>query len=1226
MKHSATSCVKGFLAPKLAVKLLLVSLGLTVGAFAQYPGNPDDPDSTLSADLWREWMSVLQREPSQISGPRLYLMTDREVLQTSPTTASFQNGSYRMVLADGSVPDVDGDDDGHTDVVELTHPSGPDWNDPDSVPLEGDPLVEIPPDAFSILIADGSILGIADSTLVTDTRAVSVKPASGSAVRVSAAPYSNFERPVSFRDFSSQFYYYYVVSGQTTGEYRQYPLSLYYLDKDFPNPQNCNALESSVVPGVYRVEFPTIVNAPIGKASIDVAHRLVPNGSLTIGQKKPTWLVRSLKSYEKGITTVEQKWVNGRLKFDPYLPFDITWDNLYNTGLASTADYIEVSFVDEDLGRISYTFRVNAATSSLSLNLSNSMYLIYGTLRERMAGSIIQPAGIAARPLHESIKGNIVMRYLRYANRQVSADLSSVTVRVPIEMYTSYASWRKELFPLYSSSDDSVSGPSADPDGDGLTNQEEFDQGLDPWVATLAVVNPESEDITINSATLSAMIVNDPLTEDNPLAGPAPEIYERGVVYSVSSTNPFPTVDGPGVNRVPSPNTAVVSDASVNLQTVIITVANHKLAVGTSAYANISGLLNTELNEFGELVEAETINGRFLVKSLDSNRLSYTVPGVVGIVENTGELEPTWIVVAVTGLASGTQYSFQGYVMTDVGIFYSSVSSFYTLTPPPVTLPTVTTPTTGSITGNSAVLSGDVTSDGNSPITERGVVYSISSTNDNPFIGGSGVTKKLTTGTTGIFTVNVTALTANTTYSFRAYAINAVGTSHTSAIGTFTTPTAPIVTSPTSANITSTTATLGGNVTSTGGSAILQRGIVFSLTATNANPEMGGTGVTAFAASTTGTGVFTANATNLLPGRGYSYKAYAINSIGRGYTLAGTFTTPGALATISAPTISNVTSTSASLGANVTSDGSSPILERGFVYSVTATDSDPNVGDPTAIKVTALGATDLFSVSITGLASNTGYTFKPYAINSAGTAYGAPYAFFTTFPPLTVSSPTVTDVTATMATLGGTVASDGATTVSERGVVYSIDPNIAPVVDGPGVTKKTATGSMGAFTVGVTGLSPVTDYYFRAFATNTAGTSYSEVSTFKTVPAQLLGLAQMEWVPGPQQPQVQALQLRTFSLEEPQPAQLQTSSVEEPQPTAVVESPQAVPGFVYYKAESERVMIFEIQTSSDNREWLPINQDDWIVTETSTEIRATWGSTVVSPPTRIFFRTGAPIR
>jgi hypothetical protein len=167
---------------------------------------------------------------------------------------------------------------------------------------------------------------------------------------------------------------------------------------------------------------------------------------------------------------------------------------------------------------------------------------------------------------------------------------------------------------------------------------------------------------------------------------------------------------------------------------------------------------------------------------------------------------------------------------------------------------------------------------------------------------------------------------------------------------------------------------------------------------------------------------------------------------------------------------------------------------------------------------------------------------------------------------------------------------------------------------------------MGAFTVSVTGLSSATSYYFRAYATNTVGTSYSATSTFKTETAALLGLALMEWVPAPQQPQVQALQLQTFSLEEPQPAQLQTTAVEEPQPTAVVESPQVVPGFVYYKAAAEEIdgMTYQIETSSDNREWLPINENDWTVTETSAEIRATWVSTG-SPPTRIFFRIRSDI-
>jgi hypothetical protein len=475
--------------------------------------------------------------------------------------------------------------------------------------------------------------------------------------------------------------------------------------------------------------------------------------------------------------------------------------------------------------------------------------------------------------------------------------------------------------------------------------------------------------------------------------------------------------------------------------------------------------------------------------------------------------------VPVSGLVSATQYSYCGYVITDVGTFYTSpVSTFTTLSQAPLTLPAVTAPTSSTITGTSAALGGNVTADGGSAITERGVVYSVTGVNGDPFIGGGGVTKVVGSGTTGVFTVNATGLLGNTTYSFRAYATNSVGTSHTSSIGTFTTVT-PTVVSPTSANIAASSATLGGNVTSDGGSAVVQRGVVFSLTATNPNPAIGGTGVSSVVASTAGTGVFTVNVAGLLPGKIYSFKAYAMNG-GTSYTPVGSFTTAAALATITLPTISGIT--------------------------------------------------------------------------------------------------------ATTATLGGTVASD--TTVSERGVVYTLDPNIAPVLGGPDVTKKTATGTTGAFTVGVTGLSSATSYYFRAYATNTAGTSYSVTSSFATNPVQLLGLALMEWVPAPQQAQVQALQLQTYSEEDSQSAQLQTSAVEEPQPTAVVESPQVVPGFVYYKAAAEEIdqMIYQIETSLDNREWLPINEDDWTVTETSAEIRATWVSTG-SPPTRIFFRIRSDI-
>ena len=103
-----------------------------------------------------------------------------------------------------------------------------------------------------------------------------------------------------------------------------------------------------------------------------------------------------------------------------------------------------------------------------------------------------------------------------------------------------------------------------------------------------------------------------------------------------------------------------------------------------------------------------------------------------------------------------------------------------------VQVPTVTTPTSASLAVTTARLGGTVTSAGSTTITERGVVYAPTGTNPDPMIGGTGVVKATTTGTTGVFTVAVTGLTQATDYSFKAYAVNSLGTSYSS-VATFTT-------------------------------------------------------------------------------------------------------------------------------------------------------------------------------------------------------------------------------------------------------------------------------------------------------------------------------------------------------------------------------------------------------------------------------------------------------
>jgi len=98
----------------------------------------------------------------------------------------------------------------------------------------------------------------------------------------------------------------------------------------------------------------------------------------------------------------------------------------------------------------------------------------------------------------------------------------------------------------------------------------------------------------------------------------------------------------------------------------------------------------------------------------------------------------------------------------------------------PPTTPSVNTGIVTVITNTTAAVAGNVTSDGGTTITARGICYA---TTPNPDISGTKVTA---TGTTGNFTANLTSLIASTLYHVRAFASNSVGTSY-GADFTFTT-------------------------------------------------------------------------------------------------------------------------------------------------------------------------------------------------------------------------------------------------------------------------------------------------------------------------------------------------------------------------------------------------------------------------------------------------------
>ena len=84
-------------------------------------------------------------------------------------------------------------------------------------------------------------------------------------------------------------------------------------------------------------------------------------------------------------------------------------------------------------------------------------------------------------------------------------------------------------------------------------------------------------------------------------------------------------------------------------------------------------------------------------------------------------------------------------------------------------------------------------------------------------------------------------------------------------------------------------------------------------------------------------------------------------------------------------------------------------------------------------------------------------------------------------------------ITINSAQSGGNITSDNGSGVTARGVCWNTSPN--PTISNSHTSDGTGIGS---FTSSMTGLIPSTTYYVRAYATNSAGTSYGNSESFTT--------------------------------------------------------------------------------------------------------------------------------
>ena len=289
------------------------------------------------------------------------------------------------------------------------------------------------------------------------------------------------------------------------------------------------------------------------------------------------------------------------------------------------------------------------------------------------------------------------------------------------------------------------------------------------------------------------------------------------------------------------------------------------------------------------------------------------------------------------------------------------------------TLPTVSTKSCTNITDEYAICGGNVTADGRSKVTARGVCWAKAEypTVDNAHtVNGAGV---------GEFTSQLSELERGVTYYVRAYATNKQGTAYGNQL-TLTTQTGlPEVETISVNEITATSAISCGKIISNGNHTIVAYGVCWSnISATPTILDCHTEEVGIFA-------TYTSMITNLQPGTSYYVRAYATNEVGTNYGASMIFSTLSGLPILTTLNISNATKTSANSGGVITDNGGFAITARGVCWS---THSNPTINDNKTIDGMGLGQFEstIIDVDLTNYTNK--YFVRAYATNANGTAYG----------------------------------------------------------------------------------------------------------------------------------------------------------------------------------------------------------------------------------------------
>ena len=394
-----------------------------------------------------------------------------------------------------------------------------------------------------------------------------------------------------------------------------------------------------------------------------------------------------------------------------------------------------------------------------------------------------------------------------------------------------------------------------------------------------------------------------------------------------------------------------------------------------------------------------------------------------------------------------------------------------------VVLPTVVTSAVTQITVSSAVMGGNVTSDGGATVTERGVVYSTSQNPDindiNDFICpcGSG---------TGEFTYTATTLKSNTTYYVRAYAKNEKGTAYGEQVS-FTTA-EEISETPVYVDLGLPSGIKWAD-RNVGATKPWEYGDHFAWGETSTKDNYS---EETYSHATLKRGFI------ITKYKGYDYSILLAEDDAATAKWGGEWRMPTKEERDELYEYCNWewTTKNGVEGYKVTSKQNGNSIFLPLAGSVDGDWTNTAYGFYWTSTVNTENTWNAYDINFTSSSVLMNDDVRYYG-RSVRPVYGSRAAVMPV-----VATSAVTQITENSAVLGGNVTYDGNATVTERGVVYSTSPN--PVITNLNNFIRPCGSGTGEFTYNATTLQANTTYYVRAYAKNEKGTAYGAEVSFTT--------------------------------------------------------------------------------------------------------------------------------